>query len=181
MITLGNVRQTIKTTNGVVPSSTSGDWAYSKAEYYPFGMKFLNVNSYRYGYQGEYAEDETEEDGIKANSFQLRLYNPRLGRWMSPDPYGQYHSPYLAMGNNPILRVDPDGGFDDPTKEWSKTNTDGYNQEEIVLSVNQHVDNNQQIAEFALNAASIANLSILAELEKHTKEAAYLGEMTPST
>ena len=61
--------------------------------------------AYRYGYQGEYAEDETKEDGIKSNSFQLRLYNPRLGRWMSPDPYGQYHSPYLAMGNDPIWRV----------------------------------------------------------------------------
>ncbi len=69
------------------------------------------MNSYRYGYQGEYAEDETEEDGIKANSFQLRLYNPRLGRWLSPDPYGQYVSPYLAMGNNPTNSVDPDGGF----------------------------------------------------------------------
>ncbi len=68
-------------------------------------------NQTRYGYQGEYAEDETGEDGIKANSFQLRLYNPRLGRWMSPDPYGQYHSPYLAMGNTPINGVDPDGGF----------------------------------------------------------------------
>ena len=109
---LGNVRQTIKTTNGESPLNSSEDWAYSKAEYYPFGMKFMNVNSYRYGYQGEYAEDETGEDGIKANSFQLRLYNPRLGRWLNPDPYGQYHSPYLAMGNNPVSRVDPDGGSD---------------------------------------------------------------------
>lgn len=75
-------------------------------------MKFLNVNSYRYGYQGEYAEDETEENRIKTNSFQLRLYNPRLGRWLSPDPKHQYFSPYLAMGNNPISRVDPDGGND---------------------------------------------------------------------
>jgi len=27
----------------------------------PFGMKFLNVNSYRYGYQGEYAEEERRD------------------------------------------------------------------------------------------------------------------------
>ncbi len=56
--------------------------------------------------------EPTEETGIKANSFQLRLYNPRLGRCMSPDPYGQYHSPYLAMRNSPTSVVDPDGGFD---------------------------------------------------------------------
>ena len=29
---------------------------------------------------------------------------------MSPDPYNQFFSPYLGMGNNPINGVDPDGG-----------------------------------------------------------------------
>ena len=29
---------------------------------------------------------------------------------MSPDPYGEFFSPYLAMGNNPVSTVDPDGG-----------------------------------------------------------------------
>jgi|GEM_PF-2439514 hypothetical protein len=43
-------------------------------------------------------------------AFQLRLWDGRLGRWMSPDPYGQHSSPYLGMGNNPISAVDPDGG-----------------------------------------------------------------------
>ncbi len=71
----------------------------------------MSINSYRYGYQGEYAEDESDETGIKANSFQLRLYDARLGRWLSPDPYRQFHSPYLAMGNNPTNMVDPDGGW----------------------------------------------------------------------
>lgn len=44
-------------------------------------------------------------------AFQLRLWDGRLGRWLSPDPYGQYSSPYLGMGNNPIGLIDPDGGF----------------------------------------------------------------------
>lgn len=30
---------------------------------------------------------------------------------MTTDPAGQYYSPYLAMGNNRISGVDPDGGF----------------------------------------------------------------------
>jgi hypothetical protein len=36
---------------------------------------------------------------------------------MSPDPYGEFHSPYLAMGNNPVSTIDPDGGktVADPT------------------------------------------------------------------
>ena len=32
-------------------------------------------------------------------------------RWLSPDPAGQFHSPYLGMGNNPIRAVDPDGAY----------------------------------------------------------------------
>lgn len=44
-------------------------------------------------------------------AFQLRLWDGRLGRWLSPDPYGQYASPYLGMGNNPVGLIDADGGW----------------------------------------------------------------------
>jgi hypothetical protein len=39
------------------------------------------------------------------------MYDGRVGRWMTTDPYSQYHSPYLAMRNDPINLIDPDGGF----------------------------------------------------------------------
>jgi hypothetical protein len=39
------------------------------------------------------------------------LTNYTMMRWLSPDPYGQFSSPYLAMGNSPHMRVDPDGGW----------------------------------------------------------------------
>ncbi|MEN7551898.1 hypothetical protein AAG747_28535 [Rapidithrix thailandica] len=39
-----------------------------------------------------------------------------MGRWLSTDPYGQYWSPYVGMGNNPMNRVDLDGGTDDPIR-----------------------------------------------------------------
>jgi hypothetical protein len=38
------------------------------------------------------------------------MYDPVIGRWIVPDPMRQYFSPYLAMGNNPVFGVDPDGG-----------------------------------------------------------------------
>lgn len=63
---------------------------------------------YRHGYQGQYAEKDAET-GFE--SFQLRLYNSRIGRWTSHDPYGQFASPYVGMGNEPIAIVDPDGGW----------------------------------------------------------------------
>ncbi|MEM6814947.1 MAG: RHS repeat-associated core domain-containing protein [Bacteroidota bacterium] len=52
------------------------------------------------------------ERGLECNHFELRMYDPLIGRWLQVDPYGQYASSYLGMGNNPINRVDPDGGFD---------------------------------------------------------------------
>jgi RHS repeat-associated protein len=46
----------------------------------------------------------------QCNSFDLRMYDPTIGRWLSRGPMGQYHSPYVGMGNDPINGVDPDGG-----------------------------------------------------------------------
>ena len=63
---------------------------------------------YRYGYQGQFAEHD-DETGFE--SFELRLYNSRVGRWMSYDPEGQFDSPYVGMSNNPIGEADPDGGW----------------------------------------------------------------------
>jgi len=40
-----------------------------------------------------------------------RFYDAEIGRWLTTDPYGQYHSPYVGMGNNPISGFDSDGGW----------------------------------------------------------------------
>jgi RHS repeat-associated protein len=66
---------------------------------------------YRFGYQGQFAEKD-EETGW--NHFELREYDAVIGRWMVPDPFGQYWSPYVSMGNNPVNLVDPKGGKTDP-------------------------------------------------------------------
>lgn len=63
---------------------------------------------YRYGYQGQYAE---KNDSTGWNELQLRMYDARFGRWLSTDPYGQFWSPYVGMGNAPNMGVDPDGGL----------------------------------------------------------------------
>ncbi|APD07043.1 hypothetical protein UJ101_01527 [Flavobacteriaceae bacterium UJ101] len=102
---LGNVRAVVgKDANGNMASIVKG-----RADYYPFGMQFPDKQDldYRYAYQGQEKDDET---GMEA--FELRLWDSRIGRWLTPDPVGQYPSPYLGMGNNPISRIDPDGGKD---------------------------------------------------------------------
>ncbi|MEM9446720.1 MAG: RHS repeat-associated core domain-containing protein [Verrucomicrobiota bacterium] len=80
--------------------------------YTPFGLSFADnyfKEAYRHDYQGQYAEKDAETGW---NAFELRMYDPIIARWMRPDPYGQFASPYLAMGNNPKY-TDPDGGFID--------------------------------------------------------------------
>lgn len=100
---LGNVRVSFKDNSGAAELES---WA----DYYPFGSLLPGRNSnpttYRYSYQGQ-------EDALNSQwkNFDLRMFNTDLGRWMAPDPYGQFHSPYLAMANNPISAIDPDGGF----------------------------------------------------------------------
>ena len=103
---LGNVRAVI-TRIGNTPMVTTA------SDYYPFGWKMPNRGTqggeqYRYAYQGQERDEET---GWEA--FELRMWDGRLARWMSIDPYNQYASPYVGMGNNPVGMVDPNGGWAD--------------------------------------------------------------------
>jgi hypothetical protein len=48
------------------------------------------------------------------SDFGARMYYADLGRWFADDPKGYlrpHHSNYMAMGNNPILNIDPDGAL----------------------------------------------------------------------
>ena len=53
--------------------------------------------------------------GIVLLNFNARLYDPLLGRFLSPDPYvpdpfySQDYNKYTAMRNNPLIYVDEDG------------------------------------------------------------------------
>ncbi len=98
---LGNVRAVV-TKNGDISSST---------DYYPFGMPMPNrntvdANGYRYAFQGQEKDPETGKE-----AFQLRLWDSRIGRWLTTDPMGQYSSPYIGMGNDPVNGIDSDGGW----------------------------------------------------------------------
>lgn len=100
---LGNVRAVVVDAGGTAVSVTG------KTDYYPFGMPMPGRHvdgGYRYAYQGQEKDDETGRE-----AFELRLWDARIGRWLTVDPYRQFHSPYLGMGNNPISMIDPDGGW----------------------------------------------------------------------
>ena len=103
---LGNVRAII------TRNELTGIEILSQQDYYPWGgvmpgrnykSTFISENR---SYQGQLFDNETNY-----NSFDLRNFDSRIGRWLSTDPYNQYYSPYMAMGNNPISFTDPTGGF----------------------------------------------------------------------
>gem|GEM_PF-5494688 len=82
------------------------------SDFYPFGLTMdgeeITDEPYRYAYQGQFSEKDLTTG---QNEFELRMYDARFGRWLSPDPYGQYASPYIGMGNAPNMGTDPDGGL----------------------------------------------------------------------
>ncbi|WP_445716943.1 RHS repeat-associated core domain-containing protein [Flavobacterium sp.] len=101
---LGNVRAVLRKTGTAAYALTSN------TDYYPFGEPMPNKHTtdgnYRYAFQGQEKDPET---GMEA--FELRLWDGRLGRWLTVDPYHEFYSPYVGMGNNPISSVDVDGGY----------------------------------------------------------------------
>jgi RHS repeat-associated protein len=95
---LGNVRATVAQSGTVRTSS----------DYYPFGGLINGGGqTYRYDYQGQSSEKDPETGW---NAFNLRMYDSRIGRWLQYDPKGQFNSPYVGMGNDPVNSTDPDGG-----------------------------------------------------------------------
>ncbi len=94
---------------------------YSESSY-PFGMlmpqRIFSSEDYRYGFNGMENDDEVKTDAngnpIKGSqqNFGARIYDPRIGRWLSVDPLVHkypYQSPYSFALDNPILFKDYDG------------------------------------------------------------------------
>jgi RHS repeat-associated protein len=69
------------------------------------------TGAYRYGFNGKEKDDEINGSGNDYD-FGARIYDSRLGRWLSLDPLQEKYaglSPYNFCGNNPIMLIDPDG------------------------------------------------------------------------
>lgn len=102
---LGNVRATYKASG-----TGNGINLLSRDDYYAFGGQMpgrsWKTEDCRFAYQG----NEKPGESNPWDQFELRMYNHDLGRWFAPDPYGEFASPYVGMGNNPVSLTDLDGG-----------------------------------------------------------------------
>ncbi|UZO80662.1 hypothetical protein NBT05_17185 [Aquimarina sp. ERC-38] len=85
-------------------------------DYYPGGMllpgRHGNSSDYRYGFQGQEMDDEIKGEGNSVN-FSLRMYDPRINRFMSSDPLFKsypWNSTYAISENRLIEGIDLEGG-----------------------------------------------------------------------
>jgi RHS repeat-associated protein len=84
-------------------------------DYSPFGAaldgRTMQRDAYRYGFNGKEKLDVVSGEGNEYD-FGARMYNPRIGRWLSLDPLQKTYpslSPYNFVANNPIIFKDEDG------------------------------------------------------------------------
>jgi len=88
--------------------------------YYTYGLKIAAISSRKLGdinegklknqyqWQGHFSEYDDETGW---NDFELRSYDPQTGRFIQQDPYDQFASGYVGMGNDPLNNVDEEGGW----------------------------------------------------------------------
>lgn len=87
----------------------------SATDFTPFGFSLdgrtFNSNEARHGFNGKEKDDEWNVDG-GSYDFGARMYDSRLGRWLSGDPLAAKYpgfSPFNYAINSPIKFMDPDG------------------------------------------------------------------------
>ncbi|SDH43115.1 RHS repeat-associated core domain-containing protein [Chitinophaga filiformis] len=116
---LGNVLATVSDKRRL----QSGSWfkadVRSAQEYYPFGMMMVgrsfNAGGYRYGFNGKENDNEVKGEGNQQD-YGMRVYDPRLGKFLSVDPLTKqypWYTPYQFAGNKPIWAIDLDGAEED--------------------------------------------------------------------
>jgi RHS repeat-associated protein len=75
------------------------------------GRKYNSGNGYRYGFNGKELDKDISEGG---QDYGMRIYDGRLGRFLSVDPYIKSFSsfgPYNFANNSPLMFVDHKGGY----------------------------------------------------------------------
>ena len=71
----------------------------------------IELNFYRYGFQGQEKDDEIKGEGNSLN-YTFRMHDPRVGRFLSIDPLAKkypHNSPYAFSENRVIDGIDLEG------------------------------------------------------------------------
>ena len=130
-------------------------------DYYPFGMgmsgrKYTNGSKYRYGFNGKENDNEVKGEGNQQD-YGARIYDPRLGRFLSKDPLtGKYAgwTPYAFAMNDVIRCIDLDGAEKKVVVHW----IDGFYGDGTPKITKTTVDINKNIV--FINTSSATGLPL---------------------
>ena len=91
----------------------------------------------------------------------LRSYDPQIGRFLQYDPYSQFASGYVGMGNDPGSMVDPTGGFSGPGTGCAVTagmvGYGGMAAGNAARGISTTVTTIAQVANIAMTGAGLVN------------------------
>lgn len=82
----------------------------SRVNYAPFGEIDQKISRGMDNFRAKFSGKELD-DAIGLYYMGARYYNAQTGRFITPDPAAQYHSPYLYGNDDPLSGTDPDGEF----------------------------------------------------------------------
>jgi RHS repeat-associated protein len=88
------------------------------------GRTYSAQTGYRYGFNGKENDNEVKGEGNQQD-YGMRIYDPRLGRFLSTDPLSKsfpWYSPYQFAGNMPIAAIDLDGEEQKIMINWHDVN-----------------------------------------------------------
>ncbi len=110
-----------------------------------YNRGFSSATKYRYGMNGKEKDDEIKGSG-NSYDFGARMYDPRLGKWLTIDPLAKKFpsaSPYCFSLNSPIVFQDYDGRDLIAKNKRSK--------ERVMLAVEQAFGKNSDAFKFENN------------------------------
>jgi len=149
----------------------------SYSDYYAFGSLLPGRNAssgdYRYGFNGMEKDDEIKSSG-NSYDFNARIYDSRLGRFLSLDPLARDYpsqSDYAAFNDNPIIFVDPTG-------KGGELVITGENTATLVINVVLYSDvvDNTQLQALQASTQSYIKENLSKEFTLKTKEGAHRGQ-----
>jgi RHS repeat-associated protein len=130
---------------------------------------------YRYGFNGKENDNEVKGEGNQQD-YGMRIYDPRLGRFLSVDPLTKTYpmlTPFQFCSNRPIDGIDVDG------KEWAQSTTEVKLSETQIKRVTQFYVKLKVINESKI-VTDANEISVYAEAYKSSVESKFKGTGTYS-
>jgi hypothetical protein len=87
----------------------------------------------------------------------LRSYDPQIGRFLQHDPYDQFASGYVGMGNDPGNGTDPTGGVYNPSQLASYALKSGVGLASTGQSISRIVSTAVSVAGMTSNSLGLLN------------------------